>query len=147
MVFVHVQHRRNEIVPTREEVALIRDLEARGVRAEDLEAALAGRGVTPERARELASLMRPRTAAERARSAATTLLWVGIAIAFGMFGRPLRAWVRENWPGSEWLVDLLFPLVVMVAFVITLLSRIRRTRQAREAGVAHADQIDNKPIG
>ncbi len=147
MVFVHVQHRRNDIVPTREEVALIRELQSRGVGPEEFEAALAGRGVAPERARQLASILRPRTAAERARSVGTAILWAGIAIVFGIFGRPLREWVGENWPGSEWLVDLIFPLIVMVAFVATLLSRLRRTRQAREAGVTHAADIENKPIG
>lgn len=147
MVFVPVHTRRNAVEPTREEAALLRDLDAKGVGPDDLEAALAGRGVPPERARQLAGLFRPRSAGERVQAIATALGWGVVLVLFGVAQRPLRQWLRENWPGSEWLVDLVIPAIVLLAFLATLVARVQAVRRAREAGLTSADQIENKPIG
>lgn len=147
MVFVPVQRRRRAIEPTREEAALLRDLVAKGVRPEAFESALAGRGVDPERARLLAGLVRPRSAAERLAAIGTTLFWMGLAMAYAIGERPLRHWLREHHPGSEWMLGLVFPLIVVMAVLMTVVARRRAACQGREAGVTRADQIENKPIG
>lgn len=146
MVFVYVPHGRNAIEPTREEAALLTELEERGVAPDGLEAALVARGVDPERARALAGLVRPRTAGERARAIGAALLWVAIAMVVAAGERPFRHWLRENHPGTEWLAGLIIPLIVLVAFAWTVLTRLRAAREARES-VTRADQIDNRPIG
>jgi hypothetical protein len=146
MVFVHVHRGRREVEPTREEAALLREFARQGVAGENLASALASRGVEPERARALAGLVSPVSAAERA----TRLGLVGFGVlaftAYGLAKRPLRHWLRQNWPGSEWLVELIVPLVLGLTVLWTLLARQRTAGDAPQ-GTVRADKIENKPIG
>lgn len=146
MVFIHIPRDQSAVAPSREEVELLDELERRGVPPQDFEAALVARGVPPERARLLAKLGGPRSTADRARAIAGAVFWVLVALVVGIGERPLRRWVREEYPGMEWLVGLILPAVVLVAFLWTLAARLRAARQASD-GVTHADQIENKPIG
>jgi hypothetical protein len=146
MVFIPVHHRRTAIEPTSEEAALLRELDKQGVRGDDLESALAGRGVSTERARLLAALGRPRSATARASMMAFSLAWVAFVMGFGLAERPLRHWLRENYPGLEWLVGLVIPLVILLFFLSSVLRRRLGTTDASPT-TTRADKIDNKPIG
>lgn len=146
MVYVHVSTRRQAIVATPEEVALLRELAPRGLSKDELASALSARGVEPSRAALLASLGAPRSAAERVRSVATAWFWIGLAIAFGVAKRPLRAWLAEHYPGTEWMVELVVPVAFVLAVLSMFMIRGRRAADAPE-GATRADQIENKPIG
>jgi hypothetical protein len=146
MAFVHVPQRRPAIEPTAEEAALLRELAGKGLAGDDLAAALSARGVAPDRALLLAGLVAPRSAAGRVVNLAAASFWIVVAIVFGAGKRPLHHWLREHYPGSEWLVELILPAVIGLAVLWTLMSRLRKAGDAPE-GTTRADQIENKPIG
>lgn len=146
MVFVFIPPKGAAVEPTREEAELMAELDRRGVPAQDFESALTASGVPPDRAAQLVKLGGPRSAGDRARAIATTVFWVVIALFIGLGERPLRRWLREEYPGWEWVAELVVPAFVVAVFLWTLLSRLRAARKARES-VTRADQIENKPIG
>ena len=146
MVFVHVHHRHQVVEPTPEEAALLRDLARKNLTKEDLTSALSARGVEPSRAALLATLGAPRSAAQRVRAVAVTWFWIGLAIAFGSGKRPLRNWLATHYPGSEWLVELIVPVVFVLVLLWMVLKRRRKAGDAPQ-DTTRADQIENKPIG
>jgi hypothetical protein len=146
MVYVYVHTPRPAVEPTPEEAALLREFSRKGLAKEDLAAALSGRGVDPERATLLAALVAPRSAGERVRGVATASFWIVLAIVFGVGKRPLQRWLRENHPGSEWLVELVLPVAFGLAMLWMFLNRRRKAGDAPE-GTTRADEIDNTPIG
>jgi len=146
MVYVHVNVRRQALEATPEEAALLRELAPRNLAKADLESALAARGVEPARAALLATFRSPRTAAARARGVATAWFWIAVAIALGAGKQPLRHWLAGHYPGSEWLVELIVPVVFGLALLWMFMRRSRKAGDAPE-GTTRADQIENKPIG
>jgi len=147
MVFVYVPPpRRQAAEVTPEELAKIRELRARGLEGETLERALVANGVHPERARLLAAAAGPPTAAALARAVGVALGVMALGIFLALAKGPLREWLHENWPGSEWLVGLIIPFVVLLVVLWQLRERLRSASDAPE-GTTRADQIDNRPIG
>jgi hypothetical protein len=146
VVFVHMNFKQQAIVATPEEAALLRELAPRNLAKEELTSALTARGVEPSRAALLATFRSPRSAAARVGDVTISWFWIGLAIAFGAGKRPLRRWLEAHYPGTEWLVDLIFPGILVLAVLGVYLKRRRRAGDAPEHAT-RADQIENKPIG
>jgi len=146
MVFVHANFRREAIVATLDEAALLRELAPKNLAREELTSALTSRGVEPSRAALLAAVGSPRSPAERARGVAISWFWIGLAIAFGAGKGPLRSWLAAHYPGTEWVVELIFPVIILLALLGVFLKRRRAAGDAPE-GTTRADRIENKPIG
>jgi hypothetical protein len=147
MVFVYIPPgRRRSIEATREELATMRELRARGLDGESLERALVASGIAPERARLLVAVGGPPSAAGVARVLGTVLTVMALGLFLALVERPLRAWLREHYPGSEGLVGFAFPLLVLLVVFWNLLQRRRAAADAPQ-GATRADQIDNRPIG
>ena len=138
--------RRRAIEPTREELATLRDLRARGLEGESLERALVAGGVPAERARLLAAAGSLPSAASVARGLGMVLTVMALGLLIALAERPMRHWLRENYPEWEWLVGLAFPLVVILVLLWRIQARRRAAAEAPE-GATRADQIDNRPIG
>lgn len=145
MAFV-IHHKPPAFQPTPEEAALVRELKRKGLSGESLESTLVARGVDPARARALARLAGPRSAADHARGLAGLGFWVLVALAIGVVKPLLQRWLRDHQPGSEWLAELVLPAVLGLAVLWTLMSRLRSAGDAPQ-GTTRADQIDNRPIG
>ena len=147
MVFVYVPHRgRNaQLELTSEEAKLVAKLQAKGLSGDDLEAALAAAGVTPERARQI---VLGRQAGASPVLAALSGAWLAVALAvlFALGKEPLRDWLRREHPGNEWLAGAAFPLVLLLFVAWKFLEKRRRAHDAPE-GTTRADQIENRPIG
>lgn len=147
MVFVYIPPgRRRSLEATREELARLRELQARGLEGESLERALVSSGIPAERARLLVAVGTPPSAASVARGLGLALTVMALGLLFALAERPLREWLRHDYPGSEWLLGLAFPLLLLLIVFWKLQRRRRSTGDAPE-GTTRADQIDNKPIG
>lgn len=144
MVFVYVP-RRPAIEPTAEELARLRDLRARGLEGESLERALVAEGADPERAKLLVA-SGDGAAAAIAGSLLLSLLVAGLAILLALGERPLREWLRREYPGSEWVAGALFPVLVLLVFLWRLQRRRRDAADAPQ-GRTRSGDIDNRPIG
>lgn len=144
MVFLYVPQ-RPVAPPSPEERARLRELRARGLEGEGLERALVAEGFEPGRARQLAAAG-DASAAAVARSVLLSLLLAVLVVLLSLGERPLREWLRREYPGSEWVAGALFPLLVVLVF---LWRWARRRREAGDApqGTLRADDIDNRPIG
>jgi hypothetical protein len=147
MVFVYVPHRRRDsVVPSAEEEALIARQRAKGLAGEDLVAALTASGIPPERAKALAQYGQPRSAAAVAAALGAAGVAMLLAIVIGVSERPLKDWLRENHPDLQWIAGALFPLLLVLVVLWKFTSRRLRGRDAPE-GTTRADRIDNRPIG
>lgn len=146
MVYVHMNFQRQAPEATPEEAALLREFAPRNLAKEDLTSALTARGVEPSRAALLATFRSPNSAADRVRGVAISWFWIGLAIALGAGKRPLRSWLAAHYPGTEWLVEVIFPVIVVLALLGMFLKRRRMAGDAPD-GTTRADQIENKPIG
>jgi hypothetical protein len=147
MVYVFIPPaRRQAVEATREELATLRELRARGLEGESLERALVAGGIPAERARLLAAVGSPQTAASVAGRLVLMTAVMALGLLFALAERPMRHWLRDHYPGWEWLVGLVFPLVVIVVVLWRIQSRRRAAADAPE-GTTRADQIDNRPIG
>lgn len=138
--------RRHAVEATREELATLRELRARGLEGESLERALVAGGIPAERARLLAAVGSPQTAANVAGRLLLMTAVMALGLLFALAERPMRHWLRDRYPGWEWLVGLVFPLVVILVVLWRIQARRRAAAEAPE-GVTRADQIDNRPIG
>lgn len=146
MVFVYVPHRRRPIGATQDEMEKLRELRAHGLEGEGLERALVTSGIEPGRARLLVEGAGPPSPEGVARGIGAALAVVALGLAFALAERPLRDWLHRNWPGTEWLVGLAFPLLVMLVLFWRLQQRRRSAADAPD-GATRTDQIDNRPIG
>lgn len=144
MVFVYVQH-RPVAEPTSEESARLRDLRSRGLEGESLERALVAEGTDPGRAKQLVASAE-RAPAAIAGSILLSLLVAGLGILLALGERPLREWLRREYPGSEWVAGALFPLLVLL-FVLWRFQRRRRDAAEAPQGRTGSGDIDNRPIG
>lgn len=144
MVFVYVPH-RPAVEPTPEELARLRDLRARGLEGESLERALVAEGTDPGRAKQLVTFDDRAPAAVAGRMLLPLLVaGLGLLLAFGE--RPLREWLRREYPGSEWVAGALFP-VLLLLFVLWRFQRRRRDAAGAPQGRTRSGDIDNRPIG
>ena len=147
MVFVYVpRRRRHTIEATGEELATLRAMQARGLEGESLERALVASGIPPQRARLLVAVGSPPSAAGVARVFVLAMTIAVMGVMLGLLGRPLREWLGRNFPGTEWLVGMIMPLLVVLV-LFWKLSRRRRSAGDAPEGTTRADEIDNRPIG
>jgi hypothetical protein len=146
MVFVYVPRRRDVFAPTLEEERAVARLRAKGLAGDELAAALAGEGVEPGRARQLAGLRTFRASGSSSLGAGPLVLAVFVALAVGLGKQPLREWFRRELPGWEWLAGLIVPLTFLLFFAWRFAARRRRAEDEISGGPTRAGRIDNRPI-
>lgn len=147
MVFVFVPpRRRHNVEATRQEMATMREMQSRGLEGESLERALVASGIAPERARLLVAVCSPSSVASFARAFALAVTVATMGVLFGLLAPPLRDWLKHHYPGTEWIVGAILPLLVVMGLLAGLARRRRSAGDAPD-GTTRADQIDNRPIG
>lgn len=147
MVYVHVATRARfrHLEATPEELKTLARLSEKGLKGEDLEAALAGEGIAPERAKLLAGYARMRRSGNVPLAVVTALVTFGVAVALGTSRVSLKDWLHHNLPGWEWLPQLIVPLVFLAIVLVRFSARSRRAEETAP-GATRADRIDNRPI-